>query len=62
MSVGAGGTMTGALNAANEMANEMFREGQLDYLDIPRMVAQARRPASNDPSKTLRWVWRVGVD
>ena len=37
----AGGTMTAALNAANEMANEMFRQGNLDYLDIPKVIAQS---------------------
>mmetsp|Transcript_11528 Transcript_11528/g.35520 ORF Transcript_11528/g.35520 Transcript_11528/m.35520 type:complete len:484 (+) Transcript_11528:68-1519(+) len=36
-----GGTMTGCLNAANEMANEMFREGAFDYLDIPRAIEAA---------------------
>lgn len=29
-----GGTMTAALNAANEQANEMFREGKIDFMDI----------------------------
>ena len=36
-----GGTMTGCLNAANEMANEMFREGAFEYLDIPRVIEAA---------------------
>jgi len=37
-----GGTMTGALNAANEMANELFRENKgLDYFDIPRVIESA---------------------
>merc|ERR1712094_23333 len=36
-----GGTMTGCLNAANEMANEMFREGAFEYLDIPRAIEAA---------------------
>ena len=34
----AGGTMTAALNAANEMANELFRKGDLDFLDIPNVI------------------------
>ena len=33
--------MTGCLNAANEMANEMFREGAFEYLDIPRVIEAA---------------------
>ncbi|KAG7363358.1 1-deoxy-d-xylulose-5-phosphate reductoisomerase [Nitzschia inconspicua] len=35
----AGGTMTAVLNAANEMANEMFREDiGLGFLDIPKLI------------------------
>jgi len=30
----AGGTMTAALNAANERANEIFRQEKIGYLDI----------------------------
>ena len=30
------GTMTCALNAANEMANELFRNGEFDFFGIPR--------------------------
>lgn len=33
----AGGTMTCVLNAANEAAVEMFREGKIHFLDIPRI-------------------------
>ncbi|KAJ8608247.1 hypothetical protein CTAYLR_009479 [Chrysophaeum taylorii] len=37
-----GGTMTACLNAANEMANQMFRENTgLDYFDIPRVIEKA---------------------
>ncbi len=31
------GTMTCVLNAANEAAVEMFREGKIHFLDIPRV-------------------------
>ena len=31
------GTMTCALNAANEMANELFRAGQFDFFGIPKV-------------------------
>lgn len=38
----AGGTMTAVLNAANEMANEMFREDiGLGFLDIPKLIEMA---------------------
>ena len=37
-----GGTMTAVLNAANEAANEMFREDVgLGFLDIPRLIESA---------------------
>ena len=38
----AGGTMTAVLNAANEAANEMFREDiGLGFLDIPKLIEGA---------------------
>ena len=37
-----GGTMTAVLNAANEAANEMFREDVgLGFLDIPKLIEGA---------------------
>lgn len=33
-----GGTMTCALNAANERANELFRAGAFDFFGIPRVI------------------------
>eukprot|EP00293_Proteomonas_sulcata_P002206 CAMPEP_0184321098 /NCGR_PEP_ID=MMETSP1049-20130417/117334_1 /TAXON_ID=77928 /ORGANISM="Proteomonas sulcata, Strain CCMP704" /LENGTH=95 /DNA_ID=CAMNT_0026641793 /DNA_START=65 /DNA_END=352 /DNA_ORIENTATION=- len=33
-----GGTMTAALNAANEQANEMFRNGKIGYMDIFKVI------------------------
>ena len=30
--------MTCALNAANEMANELFRAGQFDFFGIPKVI------------------------
>jgi len=35
-----GGTMTCALNAANEMANELFRAGNFDFFGIPRVIEE----------------------
>eukprot|EP00472_Partenskyella_glossopodia_P004907 CAMPEP_0197531922 /NCGR_PEP_ID=MMETSP1318-20131121/37711_1 /TAXON_ID=552666 /ORGANISM="Partenskyella glossopodia, Strain RCC365" /LENGTH=410 /DNA_ID=CAMNT_0043088319 /DNA_START=191 /DNA_END=1423 /DNA_ORIENTATION=+ len=34
----AGGSMTAALNAANEQAVAMFRKGEIGYLDIPNLI------------------------
>lgn len=36
-----GGLCTAAVNSANEMANELFREGRIGFLDIARIVADA---------------------
>ena len=45
----AGGTMTAVLNAANEAANEMFREDVgLGFLDIPKLIESAMEAHKND--------------
>ena len=45
----AGGTMTAVLNAANEAANEMFRENVgLGLLDIPKRVESAMEAHKSD--------------
>jgi len=45
----AGGTMTAVLNAANEAANEMFREDVgLGYLDIPKLIEGAMEAHKED--------------
>ncbi|MBQ8026830.1 MAG: 1-deoxy-D-xylulose-5-phosphate reductoisomerase, partial [Clostridia bacterium] len=36
-----GGLCTAAVNSANEMANELFREGQIGFIDIARLVSLA---------------------
>ncbi len=36
-----GGLCTAAVNSANEMANEMFREGKIGFLDIAKLVGNA---------------------
>lgn len=36
-----GGTMTCVLNAANERANELFRQGKFDFFGIPKVIEQA---------------------
>jgi len=45
----AGGTMTAVLNAANEAANEMFREDiGLGFLDIPKLIESAMEAHKDD--------------
>jgi len=48
----AGGTMTAVLNAANEVANELFRDDVgLSFLDIPKLIESAME-AHKDDHKT----------
>jgi 1-deoxy-D-xylulose-5-phosphate reductoisomerase len=50
----AGGTMPAVLNAANEQAVALFLEERIDFLTIPRLIAQTcdrhRTDCSTDPS------------
>ena len=59
-----GGTMTCCLNAANEMANELFREGKFDFFGIPKVIEQTMEahekdwtanPTLDDILKTDAW-------
>ncbi|EKX37283.1 1-deoxy-D-xylulose 5-phosphate reductoisomerase [Guillardia theta CCMP2712] len=45
-----GGTMTAVLNAANEQANEMFRNGEIGYLDIFKVIEKAMEAHKSDLS------------
>ena len=49
-----GGTMTGVLNAANEMANELFREGsgEIGFMDIPRVIEATMEAHKDDFKQT----------
>eukprot|EP00594_Rhizosolenia_setigera_P007654 CAMPEP_0178954214 /NCGR_PEP_ID=MMETSP0789-20121207/8862_1 /TAXON_ID=3005 /ORGANISM="Rhizosolenia setigera, Strain CCMP 1694" /LENGTH=486 /DNA_ID=CAMNT_0020635583 /DNA_START=132 /DNA_END=1592 /DNA_ORIENTATION=- len=48
-----GGTMTAVLNAANEMANEKFREDVgLGFLDIPKLIESAMEAHKEDLKTT----------
>ena len=42
------GTMTCALNAANEMANELFRAGKFDFFGIPKVIEQTMEAHQKD--------------
>jgi 1-deoxy-D-xylulose-5-phosphate reductoisomerase len=50
----AGGSMTCALNAANEKANELFRQGSFDFFGIPKVIEQTmaahQKDFKQDPS------------
>ena len=46
------GTMTCALNAANEMANELFRQGSFDFFGIPKVIEQTMDSHLKDFSAT----------
>ncbi len=51
--IGLGGLYPAAANSANEMANELFRNGQIGFLDIPRLVALALDEAESKEAYTL---------
>lgn len=48
-----GGTYPAALNAANEIAVEMFLEGRLDFVDIPRVIERTLAEHPRLPSGDL---------
>ena len=51
--IGLGGLYPAAANSANEMANELFRSGQIGFLDIPRLVSLALEAAESKPDYKL---------
>ena len=57
-----GGTMTAALNAANEQANEMFREGQIGYMDIFKVIEKTMEAHKKDLNMTPSLDEIVAVD
>lgn len=48
-----GGLYPAAVNAANEKANEMFREGKIGFMDIPDAVCRALESSRNSCDYTL---------
>merc|ERR1719174_2412078 len=46
-----GGTMTCVLNAANERANELFREGKIDFFGIPAVIEKTMDAHEKDFSR-----------
>eukprot|EP00611_Tribonema_gayanum_P009964 TRINITY_DN1986_c0_g1_i1.p1 TRINITY_DN1986_c0_g1~~TRINITY_DN1986_c0_g1_i1.p1 ORF type:complete len:249 (+),score=109.25 TRINITY_DN1986_c0_g1_i1:1420-2166(+) len=57
-----GGTMTAAMNGANERANEIFRNGVISYLDIPRVIEAAMEAHKKDLNMAPRLDDIVSVD
>ncbi len=48
-----GGTMPCVMNAANEVANEAFRQGRCGFLDIERIVANVMTASSSERVESL---------
>lgn len=55
----AGGTAPVVLNAANEIAVEIFLEGKLGFMDIPRVIQETMDAHTVEPPATLETVRRV---
>ena len=55
----AGGTVPVVLNAANEVAVELFLEGRLGFMAIPRVIAETMGAHESEPVTTLRVVRRA---
>jgi len=65
-----GGTMTAALNAANEQAVAMFRNNEIGYLDIPKLIEYTMeghknnviaKPSLEDIVETDAWAREYGA-
>lgn len=50
----AGGTLPCAMNAANEVANEAFRQGRCGFLDIERVVREVMEDTTVERVESLR--------
>ncbi|MBM3819370.1 MAG: 1-deoxy-D-xylulose-5-phosphate reductoisomerase [Acidimicrobiia bacterium] len=54
-----GGTLPVVLNAANEVAVEIFLEGKLGFMDIPRVIQMTMDAHAVEPPASLETVRRV---
>ena len=54
-----GGLYPAAVNAANEKANELFRNGKIEFLDIPKAVEAAFDCVSQVSDYTLEQVFET---
>ncbi|MEW6244914.1 MAG: 1-deoxy-D-xylulose-5-phosphate reductoisomerase [Bacillota bacterium] len=55
----AGGTMPAVLNAANEIAVEMFLGGTIRFTDIPRVVMEAMEHHEPEPVRSLEQILQI---
>ena len=56
-----GGLCTAAVNSANEMANELFREGKIGFLDIARLVSVALENCKRTDTYSLEDVLETDI-
>jgi len=57
----AGGTMPAVLNAANEIAVEMFLGGTIKFTEIPRVVMEAMEHHEPEPVQSLEQILQIDV-
>lgn len=55
----AGGTLPAAMNAANEVANQAFRDGRVGFCDIDRVVEQVMDATEVQPVQSLEQLAEV---
>ncbi len=54
-----GGLYPAAVNCANEEANLLFRQGEISFTDIPRLISEAAKYTENKPDYTLEDVYNT---
>ncbi|MCL5104607.1 MAG: 1-deoxy-D-xylulose-5-phosphate reductoisomerase [Armatimonadetes bacterium] len=57
-----GGTLAVVMNAADEVAVDMFLKGRLGFLDIPRVVQQTMESHTPQPSPSLEEIYAVDAE
>lgn len=57
-----GGTLAVVMNAADEVAVEMFLDGKIGFLDIARVVGKTMEQHSARPSPTLEEIYAVDAE
>jgi 1-deoxy-D-xylulose-5-phosphate reductoisomerase len=54
-----GGTSMAVLNAANEVAVDQFLQGNISFMDIPKLITSAVERSSSGPADSLDSVLRA---
>jgi 1-deoxy-D-xylulose-5-phosphate reductoisomerase len=57
-----GGTLAVVMNAADEVAVDLFLRGQIGFLDISKLVRRAMESHSSRPSPTLEEIYEVDAE